>query len=357
LFEPSLGFAFAGRAPGLKRRLLEIEMSLSSFLAFGRAAPIGALLLMLPIALGAPGLASAESRIVDRIGVFKSPSRVALSQEARLYVSDTAGGIVAIYDLSGVRVGTLQGAVRPLGIAVRETSGGAPDDCVPSGKGRKCKKGSSGPASASATRVWVGDEIDGSVRVFADGEPDGFLGGGSGEFTRPNAIAVSSEAVYVVDSNVHRVAIYDFDGSQVGTFGSPGWGAGQFDFPNDIAINEAAGEVYVADFGNQRIGVFDLAGTWVRQITAPANDAGDPIFLRPSGLGIDTAGNLYVVDAALSCVVVMDAAGSLLDVVGYQNGAYWTGDFDIPIDAATDGVRVYVTSSKQHRVNVFEVSP
>jgi hypothetical protein len=149
LFESGLGFASAGRPPGPKIRLLEIEMSPSSFLALGRAAPIVALLLMLPTVLGAvlgvPGLASAESRIVDRIGVFKSPSRVALSQEARLYVSDTAGGIVAIYDLSGVRVGTLEGAVRHLGIAVRETSGGAPDDCVPSGKGRKCKKGSSGP--------------------------------------------------------------------------------------------------------------------------------------------------------------------------------------------------------------------
>ena len=322
-----------------------------------RGAALGALLLMPGLVLALPAVVSAESRIVDQIGRFKSPSRLALSQE-RLYVSDTARGVVAVYDLAGVRVGTLEGVARPLGVAVRETAGGAPPECVRVGKSGKCKKGeSSGGTSGDGVRAWVGDESNGSVRVFQNGEPTGYLGSGSGEFARPNGIAVSSQAVYVVDSDAHRVAVYDLDGSYVSAFGSWGWGPGQFDFPSDVALNEGAGEVYVADFGNQRIGVFDLAGTWLRDIHAPPNDDLAPIFLRPSGLGIDATGNLYVVDAALSCVVVMDATGVLLDAVGYRNGAYWTGELEIPIDAATDGTRVYVTSSKHGHVNVFEVSP
>jgi DNA-binding beta-propeller fold protein YncE len=164
--------------------------------------------------------------------------------------------------------------------------------------------------------------------------------------------------VYVVDSALHRVAMYGWDGVQTGVFGSWGYGNGQFDFPTDVVVNESASEVYVADFFNERIAVFDLAGTWLRNLWAPDNDAGDPIFLRPSGLGLDAQGSLYVVDGALACVVVMDGAGALIDVFGYRSGSgYWTGEMMVPIDAASDGTRVYVTSSKEGSVNVFEVSP
>jgi DNA-binding beta-propeller fold protein YncE len=211
---------------------------------------------------------------------------------------------------------------------------------------------------SSATWVWVADESTGAVRVFRNGESAGYLGSGPGEFGKPNGVAATSSTVYVVDSAQHRVAMYGWDGVQTGVFGSWGYGNGQFDFPTDVVVDESAGEVYVADFFNQRIAVFDLAGAWLRNLAAPANDAGDPIFYRPSGLGLDAQGSLYVVDGALACVVVMDGAGALIDVFGYRSGSgYWTGEMMVPVDAASDGTRVYVTSSKDGRVDVFEVSP
>ena len=66
---------------------------------------------------------------------------------------------------------------------------------------------------------------------------------------------------------------------------------------------------------------------------------------------------LEVVDNALCCVVVLDPFGVLLDVYGYQNGAYWTGELQLPIDAASNGLKVFVTSGGEGHVNVFEVTP
>lgn len=77
------------------------------------------------------------------------------------------------------RVRTLEGFVSPLGVAVYE--------------------GMCGDGTTS-TVVYVGDDADGSVRVFENGAPAGALGVGSGEFTKPNAIAVTQDqTVYVVD--------------------------------------------------------------------------------------------------------------------------------------------------------------
>jgi DNA-binding beta-propeller fold protein YncE len=405
---------------------------------------------------GSSGDATFVSQVIDQIGPLKSPSRIALSDSRRLYVSDSAAGIVAVYDTAGVRVGTLKGLTRPLGVAllgVETTVEITTETCLPSPRSQrkiarlrrqisrlrarlvrtpndklrdrlerriesilpKLAALSASPGNARkisrlqtqisrleariararndrfrdrmdsridsllrkiaalsadtectqttilkkvpVTRAYIGDESDGSVRIFENDQLIGALGRGSGEFSKPNGIAVSFDRVYVVDSGTHQLSVYDGMGTYLGSFGFPGPGNGELDFPTDVVIHESDAEVYVADFLNQRIAVFDLGGNWVRNIPPPPNDQGDPVFYRPVGLGLDPNGNLYVVDNALSCVVVMDRSGALLDVFGYQNGSYWTGELDIPIDAVSDGMRLYVTSSKHRRVNVFEVSP
>ena len=205
--------------------------------------------------------------------------------------------------------------------------------------------------------IYVGDEGDGSVKIL-DRWKVNTLGAGSGEFIKPNGIAVTADlTVYVVDSGTHQVKVYDSTGTLQTTFGAQGDADGEFNFPIDIAINEAVDEVYVTDFWNERIVVFDLAGNWIKNIIAPNNDAGDCAFFRPSGLGIDPDGNLYVVDNALSGVVIMDNQGTLIDIIGYENSQYWTGDIPKPHDVAADGQKVYVSLSQNGAVKVFEVTP
>lgn len=295
-----------------------------------------------------------ESEVVQTIGRFMSPSRIELF-DGKLYVSDTRRGHVAIYDTDGVRTGTITGVQAPLGLALDIIL----TEVAPDATGKKNKKDKKNepdqPVTEERARIYIGDKASGSVTVFEDGEAIGYLGSGAGEFLMPNAIAVSGARIYVVDSKAGQVRYYNDAGQFEGAFGGPGAEPDQFGFPTDIAIDPVTGEVFVSDWGNRRISVWDRYGTWWRNIAPPLNDDNEAIFLRPIGLGMDEAGNLYVVDNLLSSVTVMDQEGLLVDVFGYQLGQYHTGELQIPIDAASAGGRVYVTSSVDRRVQVFEM--
>jgi DNA-binding beta-propeller fold protein YncE len=366
------------------------------------------------ILLAAP--LSAELMVVDQMKGIKGPARVVVSSTGDIFVTEHDMGRVVVFDSTGKKIATLVDVESPLGLAILDVP--QPEPTTPEHSVAECqalvnkyekkltrfedilarsqatlarleaKKASQRKLDRVLKRVskyegkietftglvsqyqecsveqepqptlpvvYVGDEEDGSVQVINNGTTT-TLGSGAGEFVQPNGIAVTADgqAVYVVDSKAHQVKVYDGQGTFLKAIGSEGEGEGQLNFPIDIAINEALGEVYITDFWNERIVVFDLAGGFVRNITAPLNSAADPSFMRPSGLGIDPVGNLYVVDNALSAVVIMDNAGTLIDIIGYANGKYWNGVLSLPTDAAADGQRIYVTSNQEGAVKVFE---
>ncbi len=262
---------------------------------------------------------------------FRSPTRIALDPEGVLYVSDTRRGQVSLVDLTGERVGALNQIAAPVGIAVFQP--------VPDSSG-----------AAEPIRVYVGDEADGSVRVFVNGQISGHLGQGAGEFGKPNAIWITSDGtVHVVDSPAHVVKVYDTDGAYLREYGDL-W------FPTDLVIDEGSGEIFVTDFMSEVVAVFDMEGQLVRVIAPPLNDRGDPAFTRPIGLGSGPYGRLYVVDNALSSVAALDREGNLLEVFGYEDGSYWTGDLVIPVDAVSDGTRLYVSSNGSDTIEIFDVN-
>jgi DNA-binding beta-propeller fold protein YncE len=278
----------------------------------------------------------------DQFGGLRRPSRIAVSDQGEIYVSDTGRGVVAIFDAEGRRVGTLTGFQQPLGLAVSVAK-----RC--NGCGGGCRQ---------VQTAYVGDQSDGSVAVFEDGQRRRLLGSGPGEFLRPNGIAVTStQTVYVADSGANQIKMFGSNGGLVRSFGTPGWGSGQLDFPTDIVFDETRSELYVAEHNNRRISVFDPNGVWLRCVFAPYDDQGNPVWFRIAGLGLGPAGSLYVVDSALSSVAIVASDGSLLDQIGYRQGSYWTGDLKVPIDAATDGSSLYVTSSTDHLVKVFGALP
>jgi DNA-binding beta-propeller fold protein YncE len=299
-----------------------------------------------PMGLGGIGGGGAapefQSEVIDQFGGVQRPSRIAVADDGRIFVSDTLRGAVAIFESDGKRVGTLTGPQEPLGLAVSVLNRCGSFGCV-------CRK---------VKTTYVGDQSDGSVSVFEEGRLVRMLGAGAGEFIKPNGIAVTRAQVsYVVDSEARNIKIFAPNGTLQSTFGSRGWENGQVEYPIDIAMNEMTGELYVADYGNRRIAVFDLDGVWLRNMWAPDNDQGDPSFFRIAGIGIGPGGNLYVVDSALSSITILTPDGTLVDIIGYQLGTYWTGELQVPIDAATDGSQLYVTSSNDHMVKVFGVAP
>lgn len=374
----------------------------------------GGLCFFPPCEEAAPTLDPVLRDVVDTVGKFKAPVRIALSRSGDIYVTDHDKGFVYIFDETGKGVGTLKGITAPLGLAVYDP---VPPDLTPpdycsrkvkqtkaqrkecrwwrsfdkyqgaqlessvinaialnepirppdycSGKVRRiraCRWWKSfdkylGAQLEIASRppvIYVGDDGSGSVKVF-NNEDLSVLGSGNGEFITPNGIAVTEgQTVYVVDSEAHQVKVYDSLGSLQFTFGSQGSADGQLDFPVDIVLNEILDEVYVSDFWNRRVVVFDLAGNWLHNIVTPLNDGGGQAYLRPSGLGIDPDGNLYVVDNALSCVAVITNTGILIDIIGYSNEQYWIGELALPLDAAANEQLIYVISGQDKTIKVFD---
>lgn len=273
-----------------------------------------------------------ESFVVAKLGSFRSPARIALAKDGILYVTDAKRGQVGIISADGKRIGTLTGLRNPLGVAVYQQE-------------------TESAGTAVSTRVYVGDVADGTVKVFEGGKTTGMLGSGAGEFKKPNAIATTlAGLIHVVDSEAAEIRVYDTAGKFLRAYG-----ASSLKFPTDLIIDEKVGEVFVSDFEARKLFVYDLEGNPSRTIERPLNDKGDPVVTRIIGLGTGPEGRIYLVDNALCAVAAIDRQGVLVETFGYQNGRYWTGEVSIPIDAVSDGKRLYVTSNKTGQVHVFEV--
>ena len=61
--------------------------------------------------------------------------------------------------------------------------------------------------------------------------------------------------MYVADTEDGRIQKFDSDGTLITKWGSYGTGDGQFNGPSGIAV-DSSGNVYVADTNNYRIQVF-----------------------------------------------------------------------------------------------------
>jgi DNA-binding beta-propeller fold protein YncE len=103
--------------------------------------------------------------VVDKWSGLQKPSRIAVANDGRVYVSDSRRGVVAIFDPVGRRVGTLTGVDSPLGLAVSVLN--------------RC--GSFGCVCTPVERAYAGDEREGSVSVFEGGVFRRKLGIGGGD--------------------------------------------------------------------------------------------------------------------------------------------------------------------------------
>lgn len=75
---------------------------------------------------------------------------------------------------------------------------------------------------------------------------------------------------------------------------------------------------------------------------------------RPKGLAVDGGGRVYVADAAFNNVQVFDSTGVLLIAFGWLG--HGEGEFWLPMGLATDGRdRIYVADRYNNRIEVYEL--
>ena len=139
----------------------------------------------------------------------------------------------------------------------------------------------------------------------------------------PGSAAVDSAGnLYVADSEINGIQVYDSSGNFVrgwGGYGTP------FNRLTGVAV-DSAGNVYVADSGNCRIQVFDSSGKFLR--TWGSYGVDNDQFDGLTGIAVDNAGNVYAADRFAVRVQVFDSAGNYLRTIGSAGSG--NGQFSDP---------------------------
>ena len=203
-------------------------------------------------------------------------------------------------------------------------------------------------------KIYVTDSELGKIFVF---EPDGkfsrvigSLKHGEGYFKHPTGIAVDSVAqrIYVTDTWRDQIFVMDLQGNVLQKIGKSGSGDVEFNYPTDLRLDGS--NLIVLDAMNFRVQVLDRSGAFQYAIGELGEGQGE--MFRPKGLGIDSEGHLYTAEGLSGIVQVFNKQGQLLYYFGKRGTGF--GDFQLPTGLFIDRADlVYVVDSYNHRVEMF----
>lgn len=173
------------------------------------------------------------------------------------------------------------------------------------------------------------------------------------DLQRPSSLAFDSarHRLYVGDSKVHVVHVFDEQGNKVAAFGKLGAGAGEFNSPTHLAV-APDGDVIVTDALNFRVQAFGADGHFKYQVGRLGDGAGN--FAAPKGVAADRNGRIYVADAMFDAIQVFDANGQLL--LGFGEQGTQAGQFWIPNGLCIDANgQLFVADAYNRRIQVFQI--
>jgi sugar lactone lactonase YvrE len=241
-----------------------------------------------------------------------------------------------------------------------------------------------GVAVDGAGNVSVADTDNHTIRRITSGGVVTTLAGSAGEsgsddgtgsaarFGQPDGVAADSAGnVYVADSYYHTIRKVTSSGVVTTLAGSAGYSgnadgtgsAAQFYNPTGVAV-DSTGDLYVADYGNHTIRqvtsagvVTTLAGT-AGQSGSADGTGGEARFHSPNGVAVDSADNVYVADLGNSTIRKVTSAGVVTTIggcVGVASSADGAGSsalFAAPTGIAVDSTgRLYVSDSGNNRIS------
>jgi sugar lactone lactonase YvrE len=294
---------------------------------------------------GVPGAANGTGTAAS----FRNPTGVAVDPSGNVYVADSYNNLIREISPGGV-VSTLAGSGA---MGSTNATGTAASFNYPYGIGID-----------PSGNLYVSDTSNELMRKIAPGAvvstmagtgATGFMNGAGtvATFDVPIGLAVDSSGnVYVADEYNNAIreitpagVVSTLAGSGAAGAANGTGTAASFSTPYGVGV-DSSGNVYVADTGNNLVRkitpggvVTTLAGSGA---AGTANGTGTAAsFSGPAGIGVDSAGNIYVGDAFNNLIRKITPAGVVTTLAGTgaagaNNGAANTATFNEPGALAVD---------------------
>ena len=217
-----------------------------------------------------------------------------------------------------------------------------------------------GGACPASSRAFTGVPVDAPFFVF-DG---GSRGAGLGQYDSPAAIATIFEGwrtlVAVADRGNHRIHVMTELGFFQDYLGGRGAKPGFLASPAGLAMSPE-GDLWVADAGNHRVQKLRVLREDISAVLGQPllvlgrRGSGSGEFESPSGVAVDSRGNLYVADTGNHRVQKLSPQGRHLASWGGRGSG--PRQFESPMGIAVGpGNVVYVADSGNHRVQAFDAA-
>ncbi|MBI4404879.1 MAG: SMP-30/gluconolactonase/LRE family protein [Deltaproteobacteria bacterium] len=308
-----------------------------------------------------------------------SPSGIHIDSSGNIYVADTSNHRIRKVDAGGI-IATVAGN----GLVGYSGDGMATNVKLSS---------PSGIAGDSSGNFYIADsgnhrvrkvDVNGKLTTVAGNGAGGYSGdggvGSAAQINSPSAIALDrSGNLFIADKSNHAIRKLDASGN-ISTFagatnsnGSPVSGysgdggvaiGAQLNSPSGVAV-DSSGNVYIADTGNHRLRRVDTNGkiSTVAGYSVPgsAGDGGAAIAAQlnsPSGVALDDAGNIYIADSSNHLIRKIDAngmistvAGNITSTLSSDGGLATVSQLSYPTSVAVDGAgNLYIADKNSLRI-------